>query len=329
MLAFLRLSLTAAALAAAYSAHAAEILVQVGPPGRQLTFSPSNITANVGDVLTFQFLSRNHSVTQSSFASPCVPKAGGVDSGFQAVIANATDVHEFTIALNDSSKPMFFFSAQTAPASECKQGMVFSINQDPNSAISFAAFQANAEADIPTSTVTVVGPLSTTAVAPATPSSGSEILVQVGPENQLAFSPTNISANVGDVVTFQFLSMNHSVTQTSFANPCEPLAGGINSGFKAVINATIFPSFSFTVDDASTPLLFSSAQTVPASECNNGMVFSINQDPNSVESFAAFQAKADPDLLPPAQVNKQARRAHARDFASAAEVHGTQLLDGD
>ncbi|KAF8184530.1 hypothetical protein K438DRAFT_1974324 [Mycena galopus ATCC 62051] len=71
MFTFTHLSLAAAVLAPALSAHAAKILVEVGPGGqlKQQTFSsPSNITAKVGDVVSFAFLIMNHSVTQSSFA---------------------------------------------------------------------------------------------------------------------------------------------------------------------------------------------------------------------------------------------------------------------
>ncbi|KAJ7808117.1 hypothetical protein B0H14DRAFT_3762730, partial [Mycena olivaceomarginata] len=126
-----------------------------------------------------------------------------------------------------------------------------------------------------------------------TTSPASNILVLVRANNSDTFSPSNISANVGDVVTFQFVSKNHSVTQTTFAKPCSVLlAGGVDSGFQpALLNAPAFPTFSFTVNNASTLLFFTSTQ---AAYCNKGMVFSINQDPNSaVKSFADFQANAE------------------------------------
>ena len=37
-----------------------------------LTFDPANITAQVGDTITFEFRAKNHTVTQSTFAAPCV-----------------------------------------------------------------------------------------------------------------------------------------------------------------------------------------------------------------------------------------------------------------
>ncbi|KAJ7711723.1 hypothetical protein B0H16DRAFT_1627410 [Mycena metata] len=303
-------STVAAAPAAASSG--AKILVQVGA-GNGLTFSPSNISANTGDTVSFQFLNGNHSVTQSSFASPCEPLAGGIDSGLQFVAANATAVPEFSFTITNGSKQFFFFSKQTVPANECNKGMVFSINQDPTSAVkSFAAFQANAKADIPASTATAVGTKAT--AVPAKASSGSEILVQVGADDSLTFSPSNISAKAGDTVTFQFLSKNHSVTQTTFAEPCSsPLFGGIDSGFQPIApNATAIPQFSFTLNNANTPLFFFSKQ---GAECNQGMVFSINQNPNSAQSFAAFQANAEADIRPAAKVNKRGWRVHARDFS--------------
>ncbi|KAF7372869.1 Cupredoxin [Mycena sanguinolenta] len=304
MLSFMRLSVAVAVLAPTLSAYASNILVLVGA-NNQLTFSPSNVTANVGDTVTFQFESRNHSVTQSSFASPCVPLAQGIDSGFQPVGIDVTALPTFSFTLNNASTPLFFFSKQNG---ECEQGMVFSINANPDSAKSFAAFQAAAE-----KSATPPAPGSS-----ATASSGSELLVLVGANNQLTFSPSNITANVGDTVTFQFESKNHSVTQSSFASPCTPLAGGIDSGFQPVgINPTALPTFSFTLNNASTPLFFFSKQT---GECQQGMVFSINANPDSAKSFAAFQANAEASAVPSATVAKKLQRKHPRDFVSAAKV---------
>ena len=38
------------------------------------------------------------------------------------------------------------------------------------------------------------------------------------------------AADVGDEVFFTFLTKNHTVTQSSFANPCGRLEGGVDSG---------------------------------------------------------------------------------------------------
>lgn len=46
-------------------------------------FTPNTLKAAIGDMIHFQFLSINHTVTQSTFAKPCVRMEGGVDSGFK------------------------------------------------------------------------------------------------------------------------------------------------------------------------------------------------------------------------------------------------------
>lgn len=44
--------------------------VIVGGPGK-FTYEPSNITAQAGDTVTFEFRQKNHTVTASSFDAPC------------------------------------------------------------------------------------------------------------------------------------------------------------------------------------------------------------------------------------------------------------------
>ncbi|KAF7338086.1 hypothetical protein MVEN_02033100 [Mycena venus] len=122
--------------------------------------------------------------------------------------------------------------------------------------------------------------------------SAADIQVVVGAGGQLAFSPPNVTANIGDSIVFQFQSKNHSVTQSTFAHPCTP-AGGIDSGFQFVdsTSSTLPPQWSFAVDSAP-PLWFFCAQTNPANHCQNGMVFSVNANPDGPESFAVFQQAA-------------------------------------
>jgi plastocyanin len=56
-------------------------------------------------------------------------------------------------------------------------------------------------------------------------------IVDVG-KNGLAFTPNSTAAAVGDVVEFHFFPKDHTVTQTSFAAPCQAnLTGGFFSGF--------------------------------------------------------------------------------------------------
>jgi hypothetical protein len=47
-----------------------------------LGYTPESITANLGDTVSFVFMQKNHTATQSTFAEPCKKMEGGADSGF-------------------------------------------------------------------------------------------------------------------------------------------------------------------------------------------------------------------------------------------------------
>jgi plastocyanin len=113
----------------------------------QLMFTPSNITAHIGDTITFELRPKNHSVTASSFAQPCTPlsqtnasASGAFNSGFLPMDAGTTNFPTYTIQVN-STNPIWVFSGQPA---ECAAGMVFSANAPADA--SFPAFQENAQA---------------------------------------------------------------------------------------------------------------------------------------------------------------------------------------
>lgn len=72
-------------------------------------------------------------------------------------------------------------------------------------------------------------------VALASQASAETIKVDVGPNGQFAFKPNNIKARIGDVLSFNFHPLNHSVVMGDFANPCAPAkTGGFFSGFMPV-----------------------------------------------------------------------------------------------
>ncbi|KAI0820188.1 Cupredoxin [Trametes gibbosa] len=118
--------------------------IKVGGNGT-LTYDPSSITANNGDTIQFQFLSKNHTVTQSTFAAPCSNVTDGnglvtgVDSGYQFVAADATQFPVWSITVNNASTPLWFYCRQ---AKHCQQGMVFAVN--PTQDKTFEAYQAKA-----------------------------------------------------------------------------------------------------------------------------------------------------------------------------------------
>jgi len=52
-------------------------------------------------------------------------------------------------------------------------------------------------------------------------------VVRVGNrDDALIFDPPEIMVGYGGTIQFQFLSVNHSISQSDFANPCAPLPGG-------------------------------------------------------------------------------------------------------
>ncbi|GAA5848370.1 hypothetical protein JCM8547_004494 [Rhodosporidiobolus lusitaniae] len=116
----------------------------------------------------------------------------------------------------------------------------------------------------------------------------------------LAFSPANFSAAMGDTVTFVWGPpeegrTNHSVTQSTFTDPCEPLVNtttdqrGFDSAYVPVTaGSTEVPSWTLLIESTS-PIWFFCAQS---SHCQQGMVGAINAPLEGNRSFEAFQAAA-------------------------------------
>lgn len=108
--------------------------------GNSLTFSPSSVTANINETVTFLFSTQstfNHSVSQSSFSAPCTKLKGGFDTGLQP------PGQQFTITITNASEPIWFFCEQTVPEKHCGTGMVGVINP-PASGDTFSSFSAAA-----------------------------------------------------------------------------------------------------------------------------------------------------------------------------------------
>ncbi|KAF7328058.1 hypothetical protein MKEN_00386900 [Mycena kentingensis (nom. inval.)] len=133
------------ALAAPALVLAADIPVTVGA-ANSFTFSPSSITAAVGDTITFTVVSRNHSITTTHFSGAvCPPPPGGVgpngfDSGFLSALDGTTPSFTYTVV---DTEPHFGACMQAAGA-HCRIGMTFAIN--PTAEQTYAQFDANARA---------------------------------------------------------------------------------------------------------------------------------------------------------------------------------------
>lgn len=75
---------TLSLLALVSGAIATTFTVEVGQGGQD-TFSPSTVTAAVGDIVTFKFDSR-HDVAQGPFDSPCTSQSG-IYSGIMSSVS--------------------------------------------------------------------------------------------------------------------------------------------------------------------------------------------------------------------------------------------------
>ncbi|KAF4119423.1 hypothetical protein GMORB2_4765 [Geosmithia morbida] len=105
-------------------AAAATHTVIVG--GDDLVYIPDQLNdVPVGDMVIFQFMQQNHTVTQSSFATPCDPLDGGLDTGFQPNADNAVSPPPQVAMQVTTTEPLWFYCKQMG---HCGKGMVFSIN---------------------------------------------------------------------------------------------------------------------------------------------------------------------------------------------------------
>ena len=119
------------------------------------------------------------------------------------------------------TNPVWVYCRQTG---HCQQGMVFAINPGNK----FAAFQAAAMGNTTTNSSSTTTPTTTGSSTPPSSTSQDHRVIVGG--TTLTFSPSNITAQPGDTITFEFHQKNHTVTQSSFANPCQMLSSTSTSG---------------------------------------------------------------------------------------------------
>ncbi|KAG5648102.1 hypothetical protein DXG03_007137 [Asterophora parasitica] len=119
--------------------------------------------------------------------------------------------------------------------------------------------------------------------------------VIVGGPGKLVFDPPFVAAQPRDTVVFEFRQKNHTVTQSSFADPCRKLAsGGFDSDLFSVSvpvpdsTTSDYPTWSVVVNDTA-PVWAYCRQKTPVSHCGAAMVFAINPVETSERNFTAFQ----------------------------------------
>ncbi|KAJ6565938.1 hypothetical protein DFH09DRAFT_1472800 [Mycena vulgaris] len=128
------------------------------------------------------------------------------------------------------------------------------------------------------------------------------VTVQVGGggDKPIIYTPNNITALNDTIVSFQFTGSsanhtNHTVTQSSFVTPCEPLANGFDSGWVPVADSfTTPPTWNLTITNDQIPIWFYCKQLLKSPHCLAGMVGVINvkNGPNSLSAFTSAAAAA-------------------------------------
>ncbi|KAK8138278.1 plastocyanin-like domain protein [Apiospora sp. TS-2023a] len=169
----------------------------------------------------------------------------------------------------------------------------------------------------------------------AAPPTGVTHTVVAGANGQLRFEPESVIAAVGDIVEFRFHPKNHSVAQSSFTEPCAPLAAAAipappaNNGTGSYTlysrrshaarssetgagNSPFFAGFDFAtmkgpshnafqvlVRDTK-PVWFYCPQPTGA-HCTNGMSGVINEPRDGPNTLAAYKeaAKGKMTIVPP------------------------------
>ncbi|KAF9459096.1 hypothetical protein BDZ94DRAFT_1172322 [Collybia nuda] len=126
-------------------------------------------------------------------------------------------------------------------------------------------------------------------------------VVQVGstanaPGGVYQFIPPSINATKGTTITFKYTGApgNHSITQSTFSNPCNPMPGGFDSGNVLIPanNVSVSPEWNLTITDDSKPIWFFCKQLLPAIHCSSGMVGAINAPTSGTNTFQAYQQAA-------------------------------------
>ncbi|KAH8730030.1 hypothetical protein GQ44DRAFT_736853 [Phaeosphaeriaceae sp. PMI808] len=142
------------------------------------------------------------------------------------------------------------------------------------------------------------GNMQVMSLAPAVPAGAATHTVVVGGLTPVAtgmapallYNPESIKAVVGDMVQFVFMQKNHTVTQSTFAEPCRKMEGGMDSGFMANPDGKAGVQWNMTVETTE-PLWFYCKQQ-NGIHCGKGMVFSINAATTGDKTMADFKALA-------------------------------------
>ncbi|KAF8194301.1 hypothetical protein K438DRAFT_1934544 [Mycena galopus ATCC 62051] len=116
-----------------------------------------------------------------------------------------------------------------------------------------------------------------------------DIPITIGLNNTLTFTPDQVTANIGDTLTFTVVARNHSTTTTVFSGAvCPPPPGGVgvdgwDSGFLSDLDGSM-PQFTYTVVD--TDPHFAACMQADGAHCRAGMTFALN--PTAEQTYSDF-----------------------------------------
>ncbi|KAI0263850.1 hypothetical protein BC834DRAFT_971198 [Gloeopeniophorella convolvens] len=143
------LALALFALVCACSVASKTIVITVGgntTGDGTTTFVPQRVDAKLGDVVLFNFTQGNHTATQSTFNSPCIPAhetditINGFDSGFRNTTpGTAGTILTVPLLVQNANQTFWFFDFNT-----CGEGGVGVINSNESSTETLAGFVRNA-----------------------------------------------------------------------------------------------------------------------------------------------------------------------------------------
>lgn len=146
--------------------------------------------------------------------------------------------------------------------------------------------------------VAAQGDMQVMSLAPAVPAGAATHTVVVGGMKPVAtgmapallYNPESIDAAVGDMIMFVFMQKNHTATQSTFAEPCRKMEGGMDSGFMANPDGKEGVTWNMTV--ATTEPLWFYCKQQNGIHCGKGMVFSVNAAKTGDKTMADFKALA-------------------------------------
>ncbi|KAH8427114.1 uncharacterized protein LDX57_004831 [Aspergillus melleus] len=121
------------------------------------------------------------------------------------------------------------------------------------------------------------------------PASPIQTVIVGGPNNDGGFSPPILSVGQGSRVHFDFLAVNHTLTETTFDHPCQKKDGALidtdfnNANPDNIPNLHPF-DYTFASDEARYFYCKQDAGT-PDSHCGHGEVFAVNVDQARFEEF--------------------------------------------